>query len=96
MILMQHQFDYLREGVHIKRYATLAYIGQDQRNTAMSDTVGLPLAMVARRILEGSYQETGVRLPIKNELYEPVLKELESYGIRFVDEEIKISQSKAH
>ena len=93
MIVMQHQFDFLKEGIHKKRYSTMVYIGQDTTYTAMSVTVGLPLAMVARRILEGKYKEWGVQLPIQAEIYEPVMKELEDYGICFVDEEIRISQT---
>ncbi|MCK5066827.1 MAG: saccharopine dehydrogenase NADP-binding domain-containing protein [Bacteroidales bacterium] len=92
MIVMQHQFDFTRDGIHKKRYSTMVYIGEDTKHTAMSVTVGLPLAMVARRILEGDYKETGVQLPIQPEIYNPVMKELEKYGIRFVDEEIRISQ----
>ena len=65
--------------------------GEDTLHTAMSLTVGLPLAMVARRILEGDYQEKGVQLPIQQEIYNPVLEELKGYGIRFVEEEISIS-----
>ena len=71
----------------------MVYIGQDAKHTAMSVTVGLPLAMVARRILDGDYKETGVQLPIHPEIYNPVIKELEEYGIRFVEEEIRISQT---
>ncbi|MEN8204264.1 MAG: saccharopine dehydrogenase C-terminal domain-containing protein [Bacteroidota bacterium] len=93
MIVMQHQFDYIWNNAHKKRYSTLVYIGEDSRHTAMSVTVGLPLAMVARRILEGEYTETGVQLPIQAGIYDPVLKELESHGIRFVEEEFKISQT---
>jgi saccharopine dehydrogenase-like NADP-dependent oxidoreductase len=93
MIVMQHQFDFLKEGIHKKRYSTMVYVGQDTTHTAMSVTVGLPLAMVARRILEGEYQEWGVQLPIQAEIYNPVMKELEDYGIRFVNEEIRISQT---
>jgi saccharopine dehydrogenase-like NADP-dependent oxidoreductase len=93
MIVMQHQFDFLRGREHIKRYATLVTIGQDSSHTAMSMTVGLPLAMTARRILEGQYTATGVRLPIDPALYNPVLEELEEYGIRFVEEEVRISQT---
>lgn len=91
MILMQHQFDFTREGEHWKRYSTMAYIGQDTKHTAMSMTVGLPLAMVARRILEGAYKKTGVQLPIQPEIYNPVLEELEDYGISFMEEEVHIS-----
>jgi saccharopine dehydrogenase (NAD+, L-glutamate forming) len=92
MIVMQHQFDFMLNKEHRKRLSTLVYIGENTRHTAMSVTVGLPLAMVARRILEGKYTETGVQLPIQADMYNPVLKELEHYGIRFVEEEFKISQ----
>lgn len=92
MIVMQHQFDFLKNGEHIKRYATMVHIGKASPRTAMSDTVGLPLAMTARRILEGSYNEPGVQLPITPNIYDPVLKELETCGIRFIEEEIRISQ----
>jgi hypothetical protein len=59
----------------------------------MSLTVGLPLAMVARRILEGTYQDKGVQLPIHPEVYNPVLEELAGYGIRFLEEEITVSSA---
>ena len=87
MILMQHQFDFMLEGKHRKRYSTMVYIGQDTVHTAMSVTVGLPLAMTARHILEGNYHEKGVRLPIDPSIYNPVLEELESCGICFLEEE---------
>ncbi len=92
MIVMQHQFDFLRNGEHFKRYSTMVYIGRDSMHTAMSVTVGLPLAMTARKILEGSYTGTGVQLPIMPEIYTPVLKELERYQIKFLEEEVRISQ----
>ena len=92
MILMQHQFDFDLEGERRKRYSTMVYIGEDTRHTAMAVTVGLPLAMVTRKILEGQFKEAGVHLPIAPEIYKPVMKELEDYGIRFVDEEIRTSQ----
>jgi saccharopine dehydrogenase (NAD+, L-glutamate forming) len=90
MIIMQHQFDLVKDGEHRKRFATLVYIGQDSQKTAMADTVGLPLAMVARRILEGQYRKSGVQLPIDPEIYNPVLEELNTHGIRFVEEETNL------
>ncbi|MCK4880984.1 MAG: saccharopine dehydrogenase NADP-binding domain-containing protein [Bacteroidales bacterium] len=90
MIVMQHQFDFEKEGIHKKRFSTMVCIGENTKHTAMSMTVGLPLAMVARRILEGEYQEKGVQLPIQPDIYNPVLEELEEYGIRFVEEEVSI------
>jgi saccharopine dehydrogenase-like NADP-dependent oxidoreductase len=96
MIVMQHQFDFEKGGQRKKKYSTMVCIGQDTTHTAMSMTVGLPLAMVARRILQGEYQEKGVQLPIQSEIYNPVLEELKEYGIRFVEEEISISDSDLH
>jgi saccharopine dehydrogenase-like NADP-dependent oxidoreductase len=93
MILMQHQFDFIKNGEHLKRTSTMAYIGEEAPHTAMSVTVGLPVAMTARRILEGAYRETGVRLPITPDIYNPVLEELTGYGIRFVEEEVRIAQT---
>jgi saccharopine dehydrogenase-like NADP-dependent oxidoreductase len=78
--------------VHRKRNATMVYIGQDTRQTAMSMTVGLPLALTARLILEGRYSLTGVQLPTHPDIYNPVLSELADHGIRFVEEEFRISQ----
>ena len=89
---MQHQLDFLQEGIHKKKYSTLVYIGQDTTHTAMSMTVGLPLAMIARRILEGAYKAKGVQLPIQPEIYNPVLAELEQHQIQFIEEEVRISQ----
>jgi len=91
MIVMQHQFDFEKEGILKKRYSTMVCIGENTLHTAMSLTVGLPLAMVARRILEGEYKEKGVQLPIQAEIYNPVLEELKEYGIRFVEEEISMT-----
>jgi len=88
MIVMQHQFDFEKEGVRKKRYSTMVCIGEDTIHTAMSMTVGLPLAMVARRILQGEYTGKGVQLPVLAEIYNPVLEELKDYGIRFVEEEV--------
>jgi saccharopine dehydrogenase-like NADP-dependent oxidoreductase len=91
MIVMQHQFDFEKDGKRKKRYSTMVCIGQNTLHTAMSLTVGLPLAMVARRILDGQYQKKGVQLPIQAEIYNPVLEELKEYGIGFVEKEVSVS-----
>jgi len=93
MIVMQHQFDFEKEGIRKKRFSTMVCIGEDTLHTAMSLTVGLPLAMIARRILEGEYKKKGVQLPIQAEIYNPVLEELKEYGIRFVENEFTVSDN---
>jgi len=90
MIVMQHQFDFLLNGRHRKRYSTMVCIGKDHRETAMSMTVGLPVAMVARRIMDGSYASKGVLLPIDPGLYNPVLAELAEHQIKFIEEEVTV------
>lgn len=90
MIVMQHQFDFELNHEHFKRYATLVFIGKDSVQTAMSLTVGLPLAMIAKRILTGQFSLPGVQLPISSSIYNPVLEELKEHGIHFIEEEITL------
>jgi saccharopine dehydrogenase-like NADP-dependent oxidoreductase len=90
MIVMQHQFDYTEGEKRKKIYATMTYIGKDSYNTAMAATVGLPVAITSRLILEEKVNLKGVQLPIMKEVYDPVLKELADYGIRFVEKEEEI------
>jgi saccharopine dehydrogenase-like NADP-dependent oxidoreductase len=91
MIVMQHQFDYMRLGHHRKLYSTMVLRGEDTVNTAMSKSVGLPVAIATKLILEGKIQMKGVRIPVEKEIYEPVLNELEEFGIVFKEEEVVIS-----
>lgn len=92
MIVMQHQFDFIKNGDHRKRTSTMVCIGQDTEHTAMSMTVGLPLAITARRILEGKFTKPGVQLPIDPDICNPVLQELDEHGICFNEVEAKISR----
>jgi saccharopine dehydrogenase (NADP+, L-glutamate forming) len=57
--------------------------GEDALHTAMARTVGLPLGIAAKLLLEGKVPLRGVQIPVAPELYEPVLLELEEEGIRF-------------
>jgi hypothetical protein len=51
----------------------------------MSDTVGLPVAIAAKLILQDVIQMKGVTLPIQREVYTPILAELEALGISFTE-----------
>jgi saccharopine dehydrogenase-like NADP-dependent oxidoreductase len=83
MIVMQHDIEFIREGKRWTEKSTLVVKGQDHLHTAMAKTVGLPLGIAARLVLEGRINLTGVRIPIVPEIYLPVLKELEEQGVRF-------------
>lgn len=86
MIVMLHEIDYLIKGENKKTRSCLIVKGEDQIHTAMAKTVGLPLAIAAKLILEKKIQLTGLHIPVIPEIYEPVLKELEVNGIRFIEE----------
>lgn len=88
MIVMYHKFGYELNGEHKQIDSTMVCIGDDQTYTAMAKTVGLPVAMATLQILHGNIKTPGVQLPIKKEVYEPILKELEEYGVIFHEKEV--------
>ena len=88
MIVMQHKFGYEALGKQKELTSSLVVIGEDSVYTAMAKTVGLPLGIAAKLILQGKIKLTGVQIPVVKELYEPILAELEEYGIVFKTEEM--------
>lgn len=88
MIVMQHQFEYSIKGQTKKIISSLAVKGKDQTYTAMAKTVGLPLAITSKLILRGKINARGIVIPTTKEIYEPVLSELETFGIKFEEKEI--------
>jgi saccharopine dehydrogenase-like NADP-dependent oxidoreductase len=91
MIVMQHQFDYIMLGEHRKIYSTLVIKGENSIETAMSKSVGLPVAITSKLMLEGNLDLKGVEIPVHRQIYEPVLSELREYGIEFLEREISVS-----
>lgn len=83
MIVMYHKFGYVLNGVDTQIDSKMVCIGDDQTYTAMAKTVGLPVAMATLLILNGKITTPGVQLPINKEVYLPILKELEEYGVVF-------------
>ena len=59
--------------------------GEDSLRTAMAKTVGLPLGIAAKLILNETIQLKGLHIPTAKEIYVPVLKELEKAGIIFTE-----------
>jgi len=83
MIVMYHKFGYELDGKQQQIDSKMVCIGDDQTYTAMAKTVGLPVAMATLQILNGNIKTPGVQLPIRKEVYEPILKELEEFGVIF-------------
>ncbi len=87
MIVMQHVFDYQLNGKNYIHKSSLVVVGKDQHQTAMAITVGTPLAIATRLVLNGTIRAVGVQVPTLPEFYLPILDELEHHGVRFVEEE---------
>jgi len=95
MIVMWHKFNYLdNKGQEIEEHATMVALGDDVVNTAMSKTVGLPLGIATRLILEGRISTPGVHIPIIKEIYEPILEELSRHGFDFIYDKIDVATQK--
>lgn len=87
MIVMWHRFKYtIGEQLH-EVQASLVAKGDNAIFTAMAKTVGWPLAIAAKLLMQGKISERGVCLPIMPALYEPILQELDSLGISMHEEE---------
>jgi saccharopine dehydrogenase-like NADP-dependent oxidoreductase len=89
MIVMQHLFEYKIGNSGTKKItSSLVVKGEDQVYTAMAKTVGLPLAIATKLILQNKVTARGVVVPTAKEMYEPLLNELESFGVVFEEKEI--------
>ncbi|CAN5750296.1 saccharopine dehydrogenase C-terminal domain-containing protein [soil metagenome] len=85
MIVMLHEIEYIQTGTVHKIESCLVVKGTDNMRTAMAKTVGLPLGIAAKLILNGTIQLSGIHIPTSKEIYEPVLKELALAGICFTE-----------
>lgn len=85
MVVMWHKFEY-HDKNNDKRNeinASLVVLGDSGEQTAMAKTVGLPLAVAAKMLLTGKLNLQGMYIPTCKEIYDPILNELEKYGITF-------------
>ena len=88
MVVMLHEIEYaLGNNSNKALKSTLIVKGEDKIHTAMAKTVGLPLGIAAKLILENKIRLTGLHIPVIPEIYEPVLSELENNGITFNEQE---------
>ncbi len=88
MIVMQHLFGYELNGEKKQIVSSMVCIGDNQVYTAMAKTVGLPVAIATLKILNGEIKTPGVQIPIKKEVYEPILEELKENGIVFAEKKV--------
>jgi len=89
MIVMYHKFGYELNGEKHQIDATMVCAGEDQTFTAMAKTVGLPVGIATLAILNKKIKSYGVQIPINKDIYDPILSELEIFGIIFKEKEVK-------
>ncbi len=85
MIVMLHEIGYEAGGKQSVIRSSLIVKGENSLRTAMAKTVGLPLGIAAKLILNETIKLKGLQIPISKKIYEPVLKELEQLGVKFIE-----------
>ena len=90
LIVMTHTFVYKSEKKINKLISYLRIEGEDNIYTAMSKTVGLPMAVLIENILKNGIDKKGIQLPFTKDVYNPILKKLKKLGIDFKEIEINI------
>jgi saccharopine dehydrogenase-like NADP-dependent oxidoreductase len=84
MVIMQHEIDYIHKGRKIKVISSMVIKGENKDHSAMAKTVGLPMGILAKMVLNKKITPpTGVLIPNMVSVYRPVLTELAHYGISF-------------
>ena len=89
MIVMFHKVGYELNGEKKMLESSMVTLGHDAVNTAMARTVGIPVAIATKLILNGVINTPGVHLPLSKEIYEPMLAELAEHGIEFIEKEVE-------
>ncbi|MGJ3239107.1 MAG: saccharopine dehydrogenase C-terminal domain-containing protein [Anaerolineae bacterium] len=83
-LVMFHSFDVQNgNGQREQITSELLVLGDKNGYSAMAKTVGYPCAIAVKLVMNGTYRQTGVRIPTTPDLYEPILAELHKYGITF-------------
>ncbi|RYD70516.1 MAG: saccharopine dehydrogenase, partial [Sphingobacteriales bacterium] len=90
-VVMIHEFIYKVGGKCFGLKSWLDIEGENNLQTAMAKTVGLPLALAAELIATGKLQKKGVLMPTIPEIYEPLMRRLADEGIVFREEKHEIN-----
>jgi saccharopine dehydrogenase-like NADP-dependent oxidoreductase len=92
LVVMQHQVKFTLEGETKMFVSSLHLEGEGRVSTAMSKTVGLPLAIAVKTLIDNPSKKKGIVIPIYKGIYEPVLEELKSFGVEFSEKVISLSE----
>ncbi len=86
MVVMWHKFEYFEKDKLNVINAYMIATGEDADNTGMAKTVGLPVGIATKLILENKISLKGIQIPVKKEIYNPILEELKTLGIEVIEE----------
>jgi len=87
MVAMQHEIEYMRRDQKVKLTSTMVIKGENREFSAMAKTVGLPMGVLAKMVLNDKIvPPKGVLIPSMASVYRPVLTELNHHGISFKEE----------
>jgi len=92
MVILHTEVEYEIEGETEKIVSSIIVHGKDSTDTAMSSTVGLPLAIGASLVLDEKIKERGVVIPIHEDIYNPTLAKLTELGIKPTEQILKITK----
>ncbi len=82
MVVMTHEYlARFPDGKLRRLLSTLVDYGQSSGHSSVARTTGLPIAITCRLMLQGRINLKGVKIPVHQQLYEPVLEELDEMGI---------------
>lgn len=87
MVVMQHEVEYIHKDKKIRLISSMVIKGEDSEHSAMAKTVGLPMAILTKLLLNKKISApAGVNIPTMPSVYRPILTELHHHGINFKEE----------
>ena len=91
LIVMYHKIGWEQDGALFMIESSMGVEGENARSTAMAGTVGLPLGIATKLVLQGN-APIGVQRPMTKEWFDPILEELaRDFGVKFIEKEVPYS-----
>ena len=89
LIVMYHKIGWEQDGSLHMIESSMGVEGENSHSTAMAGTVGLPLGIATKIVLEGK-APVGVQRPMTKSWYDPILAELAAdYGVKFTEKTVE-------
>jgi saccharopine dehydrogenase-like NADP-dependent oxidoreductase len=73
----------------------LIVYGDPDGDSSMAFTVGTPAAIAATMLLDGRIPDTGLVMPVKPHIFDPILDEMAARGAAFSEATVKLAATGA-